>query len=144
MVKKFLLTAFVLMSGLALSGQTLEKYELFNEPSQWNISGNEFSMLVTPKSDYWRHIALWLHRVMMRRSIMLNTAESSRTNGKGIGRLQGTLRPGRHDDRIDHENYIKAGIEYVDGKYKPQHSSNPSHIRLERHRPRQACRFSSG
>ena len=54
MVKKFFITAFVLLSGLAVSAQTLEKMTWFNEPSQWNITNNKLTMSVTPKSDYWR------------------------------------------------------------------------------------------
>ena len=54
MVQKVLFMALTLMTGLSLSAQTLEKMNWFNEPSQWNISGNELSMSVTPKSDYWR------------------------------------------------------------------------------------------
>ena len=26
----------------------------FNEPADWNISGNSLTMSVTPKGDYWR------------------------------------------------------------------------------------------
>ena len=48
MTKKFLVTAFVLMSGLSVSAQTLEKMNWFNEPSQWQISGNKLTMSVTP------------------------------------------------------------------------------------------------
>ena len=36
------------------AAQTLEKMTWFNEPEQWEISGNTLSLFVTPQSDYWR------------------------------------------------------------------------------------------
>ena len=50
----FLALIIVLVSGLSVSARTLEKMNWFNEPADWNISGNSLTMSVTPKSDYWR------------------------------------------------------------------------------------------
>lgn len=47
----------MLVSGLSVSAQTLEKMNWFNEPADWNISGNSLTMSVTPKSDSYRTIS---------------------------------------------------------------------------------------
>lgn len=53
-MKTAFLALIMLVSGLSVSAQTLEKMNWFNEPADWNISGNSLTMSVTPKSDYWR------------------------------------------------------------------------------------------
>lgn len=112
MVKKFLLTAFVLMSGLALPAQTLEKMNWFNEPSQWNISGNELSMSVTPKSDYWR-VSHYGFTVDDAPFFYAEYGGEFKAKVKVAGDYKVCFNQAGMMIRINHENYIKAGIEYV-------------------------------
>ena len=43
-----------LLGCLSMRGQTLEKMNWFNEPTDWSIAGDRLTMSVTPRSDYWR------------------------------------------------------------------------------------------
>ena len=53
--KKTTLLSLALFASLHMAAaQTLEKMTWFNEPEQWEISGNTLSLFVTPQSDYWR------------------------------------------------------------------------------------------
>lgn len=54
MKKMIFAMLFAVMSGLTISGQTLEKMNWFNEPASWQIDGGTLTMDVTPNSDYWR------------------------------------------------------------------------------------------
>ena len=53
-MKKLIIAAIGLLSCYSTGAQTLEKMNWFNEPKEWNISGGELSMYVTPHTDYWR------------------------------------------------------------------------------------------
>lgn len=54
-MKKTTLLSLALFASLHMAAaQTLEKMTWFNEPEQWEISGNTLSLFVTPQSDYWR------------------------------------------------------------------------------------------
>lgn len=97
-------------------GQTLEKMQWFNEPEQWEIKDGVLTMSVTPKSDYWRisHYgftvddAPFLYTVRggeFEAKVKLSADYKTRFDQSGMML------------RIDHENYIKVGIEFVDGKY---------------------------
>lgn len=51
-MKKTTLLSLVLFASLHMAAaQTLEKMTWFNEPEQWEISGNTLSLFVTPQSD---------------------------------------------------------------------------------------------
>ncbi len=113
---KFLFILSYLLPGLSPAAQTLEKMNWFNEPSVWSISDNRLSMTVTPKSDYWRisHYGFTVDDAPFYYSEYGGEFEAK-------VRVKGDYKV-RFDQaglmiRIDHENYIKAGIEYVDGKY---------------------------
>ena len=97
-------------------GQTLEMMQWFNEPEQWEIKDGVLTMSVTPKSDYWRisHYgftvddAPFLYTVRggeFEAKVKLSADYKTRFDQSGMML------------RIDHENYIKVGIEFVDGKY---------------------------
>lgn len=133
---KFLLILSSLLPGLSPAAQTLEKMNWFNEPSDWSISDNRLSMTVTPKSDYWRisHYGFTVDDAPFYYSEYGGEFEA-KVKIKGDYKI-------RFDQaglmiRIDHENYIKAGIEYVDGKYNlstvvTHHTSDWSVIALDR------------
>ena len=113
MVKKFFITAFVLLSGLTVSAQTLEKMNWFNEPSQWNITNNKLTMSVTPKSDYWR-ISHYGFTVDDAPFYYAEYGGEFEAKVKVSGDYKARFDQAGMMIRIDHENYIKAGIEYVD------------------------------
>lgn len=116
-MKKTTLLSLVLFASLHMAAaQTLEKMTWFNEPEQWEISGNTLSLFVTPQSDYWRisHYGFTVDDAPFYYATYGGEFEAKI-------RISGEYRE-RFDQaglmlRIDHENYIKAGIEFVDGKY---------------------------
>ncbi|MDE6527615.1 MAG: DUF1349 domain-containing protein, partial [Muribaculaceae bacterium] len=130
------LTALAAWLGLSASAQTLEKMNWFNEPAQWQISDNRLTMEVTPKSDYWRisHYGFTVDDAPFYYSEYGGEFEAK-------VKISGDYKV-RFDQagmmiRIDHENYIKAGIEFVDGKYNlstvvTHHTSDWSVIALDR------------
>lgn len=104
------------MASLSCMAQSMEKMQWFNEPAQWEITENTLSMEVTPKTDYWRvsHYGFTVDDAPF-----LYTLRGGEFEVKV--KISGNYKT-RFDQsglmlRIDHENYIKAGIEFVDGKY---------------------------
>lgn len=113
--RQWLLLA-ALVSARMLSGQTLEKMNWFNEPAGWEISGKTLTMDVTPNSDYWRvsHYGFTVDDAPFYYAEYGGEFEAK-------VRISGEYKV-RFDQagmmiRLDHENYIKTGIEFVDGKY---------------------------
>ena len=140
-MKQFMCSALLMAAaclGTATNGQaqSLEKMQWFNEPAQWTIQDHVLSMQVTPQSDYWRisHYGFTLDDAPF-----LYTLRGGEFEVKV--KVSGDYRT-RYDQaglmlRIDHENYIKAGIEFVDGKYNlsavvTHHTSDWSIIPLEK------------
>lgn len=136
-MKKTTLLSLALFASLHMAAaQTLEKMTWFNEPEQWEISGNTLSLFVTPQSDYWRisHYGFTVDDAPFYYATYGGEFEAKI-------RISGEYRE-RFDQaglmlRIDHENYIKAGIECVDGKYNlstvvTHHTSDWSVITLEK------------
>lgn len=103
-------------TGHAVAGtKSLEKMTWYNEPETWNIDNGALTMAVTPKSDCWRisHYGFTVDDAPFLYSTYGGEFEAK-------VRITGDYRH-RFDQaglmiRIDHENYIKAGMEYVDGK----------------------------
>ena len=111
---KSILLLSALISANYTFGQTLEKMNWFNEPSDWNISEGTMSMFVTPQSDYWRisHYGFTVDDAPFYYAEYGGEFEA-KVKIKGDYKV-------RFDQaglmlRIDHENYIKTGIEFVDG-----------------------------
>ena len=113
---------FVLFGTLSLTstiamGQSLEKMQWFNEPEIWEIVNNEkFVMQVPAQTDYWRisHYGFTVDDAPFYYGTYGGEFEAKvKVTGDYIAQFDqaGIM------VRIDHENYIKAGIEYVDGKY---------------------------
>ena len=73
----------------AAGAQTLDRMQWFNEPERWSIDDDRLTIYATPHSDYWRIYGDY------------------RTRFDQAGLML----------RIDAERWIKAGIEYVDGRY---------------------------
>lgn len=116
MFHKISLFAFLLMLGIMLNAQTLEKMNWFNEPQSWSISGNQLTMEVTPKTDYWR-ISHYGFTVDDAPFYYAEYGGEFETVLKISGNYKARFDQAGMMIRLDHENYIKAGIEYVDGKY---------------------------
>lgn len=95
---------------------SLKKMNWFNEPDEWEIEEDSLRMFVTPKTDYWRKS----HYGFTVDDAPFYYAEQGGEFEAKV-KIEGEYRV-RFDQaglmiRLDFENYIKAGIEYVDGKY---------------------------
>lgn len=106
---------FILLN-IGVKAQTLEKMLWFNEPEQWEIKNNSLSMFVTPQSDYWR-ISHYGFTVDDAPFYYATYGGEFEAKVKITGAYKARFDQAGLMIRIDEENYIKAGIEYVDGKY---------------------------
>ena len=136
MKAKYLLVSLAMMAGVSAMGQTLEKMNWFNEPAQWRIDGDRLTMDVTPKSDYWR-ISHYGFTVDDAPFYYAEYGGEFEAKVKISGDYKVRFDQAVIMIRIDHENYIKTGIEYVDGKYNlstvvTHHTSDWSVIALDR------------
>jgi regulation of enolase protein 1 (concanavalin A-like superfamily) len=115
-MKKIIL-ALALLSGITQAkSQSLEKMTWFNEPQSWSIKNNSLIMQVTPQSDYWRisHYGFTVDDAPFyfadyggefEAKVKLTGAYKARFDQMGLM------------VRTDAKNYIKTGVEYVDGKF---------------------------
>lgn len=115
-MKRFLFTSILLISSVILSAQTLDRMQWFNEPEDWSIEKDVLTMDVTPQSDYWR---ISHYGFTVDDAPFLYTVRGGEFEVKV--KISGDYKV-RFDQaglmiRIDKENYIKTGIEFVDGKY---------------------------
>ena len=135
-MKKGMMSLIALLVSGTVSAQTLEKMQWFNEPSQWEIKDKKLTLFATPQSDYWR---IAHYGFTVDDAPFLYTTYGGEFEAKV--KITGDYKV-RYDQagmmiRIDHENYIKTGIEYVDGKYNlsavvTHHTSDWSVITLDR------------
>lgn len=122
--------------ALAVQAQTLDRMQWFNEPESWSIKNNKLTMQVTPQSDYWR---ISHYGFTVDDAPFLYTMRGGEFEVKV--KISGDYKV-RFDQaglmlRADKENYIKAGIEFVDGKYNiscvvTHHTSDWSVITLDK------------
>ncbi|AWG23861.1 DUF1349 domain-containing protein [Flavobacterium kingsejongi] len=106
-------TFTIIMEGNA---QKLSSMHWLNEPAEWEIKDNKLTMEVTPQSDYWTksHYEFTVHD-----GPFLYTERSGEF--ETVVKMSGVYKT-RFDQvclmlRIDENNYIKTGVEYVDGVY---------------------------
>ena len=135
-MKKGMMSLFALLVSGTVSAQTLEKMQWFNEPGQWEIKDKKLTLFATPQSDYWR---IAHYGFTVDDAPFLYTTYGGEFEAKV--KITGDYKV-RYDQagmmiRIDHENYIKTGIEYVDGKYNlsavvTHHTTDWSVITLDR------------
>ncbi|MDE5876746.1 MAG: DUF1349 domain-containing protein [Muribaculaceae bacterium] len=136
-MKKELITLLLgVVAILNVSAQTLEKMNWFNEPTDWSISDGKLTMSVTPKSDYWR-ISHYGFTVDDAPFYYAEYGGEFEAKLKVAGDYKVRFDQAGMMIRIDHENYIKTGIEFVDGKYNlstvvTHHTSDWSVIALDR------------
>lgn len=115
-MKKLLFTIALIYGLNQANAQSLEKMQWYNEPERWEIKNNALIMQVTPKSDYWRisHYGFTVDDAPFYYSLYGGEFEAK-------VKLTGAYKA-RFDQmglmiRTDHENYIKTGVEFVDGKF---------------------------
>lgn len=115
-MKKILLCLLAGMAAQTLFAQTLEKMQWFNEPERWSVENNTLTMQVTPHSDYWR-ISHYGFTVDDAPFYYATYGGEFEAKIKVSGDYKTRFDQAGIMLRINHENYIKAGIEFVDGKY---------------------------
>lgn len=135
MKKKLLFIISIIAFFNMVNGQTLEKMNWFNEPENWKIENGTLTMDVTPKSDYWR-ISHYGFTVDDAPFYYAEYGGEFEAKVKIIGDYKVRFDQAGMMIRIDHENYIKTGIEFVDGKYNlstvvTHHTSDWSVISLD-------------
>lgn len=104
------------MAIMVSSAQSLEKMQWFNEPESWTIDNGKLVMDVTPLSDYWRvsHYGFTVDDAPFLYTLRGGEFE---VKVKISGKYKVRFDQAGLMLRIDKENYVKAGIEFVDGKY---------------------------
>jgi len=115
-MKKILIAIGLLLATNSLMAQQLEKMQWYNEPQKWQIKDNALLIQVTPKSDYWRisHYGFTVDDAPFYYGTYGGEFEAK-------VKLTGDYKV-RFDQmglmiRIDQKNYIKTGVEFVDGKF---------------------------
>ncbi|WP_312994605.1 DUF1349 domain-containing protein [Chryseobacterium flavum] len=115
-MKKLILSFCTLFLIGKIKAQTLEKMTWFNEPEKWEIKNNRLSLFVTPQSDYWRvsHYGFTVDDAPFYYAVYGGEFEAKvkiSANYKARFDQMGIML------RTDKDHYIKAGVEFVDGKY---------------------------
>lgn len=115
-MRKLLLFMIGSITLQQVSAQKLEKLQWFNEPEKWEIKIIAFQMFVTPQSDYWRisHYGFTVDDAPFCYGVYGGEFE---VKVKITGITKKDLIEAGLMLRVDKENYIKTGIEFVDGKY---------------------------
>ena len=115
-MKKIIILAAIAASALTSMAQTLDKMQWFNEPEQWEIKGNTLSMVVPAHTDYWR-VSHYGFTVDDAPFYYAEYGGEFEAKVKVSGDYKVRFDQGGLMLRIDHDNWIKAGIEFVDGKF---------------------------
>jgi Uncharacterized conserved protein len=115
MIKSMVLWSVLMVSQVA-SAQTLEKMIWFNEPEHWSIDDGALEMIVPAQTDYWR-ISHYGFTVDDAPFYYATYGGEFEAKVKVEGNYKARFDQAGMMLRLDHENYIKAGIEFVDGKY---------------------------
>lgn len=115
-MKKGIIMAVCLLATLMVKAQSFDKMQWFNEPAAWEVKNNVLTMNVTPHSDFWR-ISHYGFTVDDGPFMYTTVGGEFETKVKISGDYKVRFDQAGLMIRIDHENWLKAGIEYVDGKY---------------------------
>lgn len=134
-MKKIILSCLGILLASSMSAQTLEKMLWFNEPEQWQIKNKSLIINTPGSTDYWR-IAHYGFTVDDAPFYYTTVGGEFEMKVKISGEYKTRFDQAGLMVRLDHENWIKAGIEFVDGKYNlstvvTHHTSDWSVIKLE-------------
>ena len=115
-MKKILVSLLFAAALQSAEAQTLDKMQWFNEPERWSIENRSLKLFVTPQSDYWRisHYGFTVDDAPFYYAVYGGEFEAK---VKISGDYKARFDQAGLMIRVDHENYIKAGIEFVDGKF---------------------------
>lgn len=135
-MKKLFVTAMLSTMALASNAQSLEKMTWFNEPTNYEIKGKTLTMDVPGHCDYWR-ISHYGFTVDDAPFYYATYGGEFEAKVKVSGNYKVRFDQAGLMIRIDKENWLKAGIEYVDGKYNlstvvTHHTSDWSVITLDK------------
>lgn len=135
-MKKILFTVSLLLALNQMKAQRLDKMTWYNEPERWEIKNNSLIMQVTAKTDYWR-ISHYGFTVDDAPFYYANYGGEFEAKVKLTGAYKARFDQMGLMIRTDHENYIKTGVEFVDGKFNvstvvTHHKSDWSVTTLER------------
>ena len=134
-MKKLFVTAMLSTMALASNAQSLEKMTWFNEPTNYEINGKTLTMDVPGHCDYWR-ISHYGFTVDDAPFYYATYGGEFEAKIKVSGEYETRFDQAGMMIRLDHENYVKFGIEFVDGKFNisavvTHHTSDWSVIRLD-------------
>ncbi|MBP1650518.1 MAG: hypothetical protein H6Q26_675 [Bacteroidetes bacterium] len=115
-MKKILWTVAALIAMHTVSAQTLEKMQWYNEPARWDIKDKALTMFVTPQTDYWR-ISHYGFTVDDAPFYYADYGGEFEVKVKLTGNYKARFDQMGLMIRTDQENYIKTGVEFVDGKF---------------------------
>jgi len=112
-MKKFLLSLSLLCITFAIQAQNKPMHWL-NQPKKWAGNADKLTVTVDPGTDYWRVT----HYGFIRDSgpfYYLEATGNFEATVKVTGSYQELFHQAGLMVRIDNKNWIKTGIEYVDG-----------------------------
>lgn len=116
MKKYSLLTVFTLVATLWANAQNLDKMQWFNEPESYTIRNGKLEMDVPAQTDYWR-IAHYGFTVDDGPFLYTTVGGEFEAKIKVSGDYKVRFDQAGMMIRKDHENYVKFGIEFVEGKF---------------------------
>ena len=136
MKKNLILTLMGLALAFTMNAQSLERMQWFNEPESYTIKGGTLEMDVPGQTDYWR-IAHYGFTVDDGPFLYATYGGEFEAKIKVSGDYKVRFDQAGMMIRQDHENYVKFGIEFVDGKFNistvvTHHTSDWSVIKLEK------------
>ena len=130
-----ILAAFAVLLSLQANAQSLENMQWFNEPENYSIRNGVLEMQVPAQTDFWR-IAHYGFTVDDGPFLYAVYGGEFEAKIKVSGEYETRFDQAGMMIRLDHENYVKFGIEFVDGKFNisavvTHHTSDWSVIRLD-------------
>ena len=130
-----ILATFAVLLSLQANAQSLENMQWFNEPENYSIRNGVLEMQVPAQTDFWR-IAHYGFTVDDGPFLYAVYGGEFEAKIKVSGEYETRFDQAGMMIRLDHENYVKFGIEFVDGKFNisavvTHHTSDWSVIRLD-------------
>ncbi len=113
---KYLLATLAATYGLTAQAQSFDKMQWFNEPSSYLIKDKVLEIDVPGQTDYWR-VSHYGFTVDDGPFLYATYGGEFETKIKVSGDYKVRFDQAGLMIRLDHENYVKFGIEFVDGKY---------------------------